>query len=68
MARGPNIFKQRNLTRALRGAKAAGIEVERFEMGSDGKIVFILAGVTPSAPVDDLDRELEQFEKHHGQG
>jgi|HubBroStandDraft_6_1064221.scaffolds.fasta_scaffold1170189_2 hypothetical protein len=68
MARRPSNFKQRDVTRALRGAMAAGIEVGRFEIGGDGKIVVIPAGETPSAPVTDLDQELEEFEKHHGQG
>ena len=67
MARGPSNFKQRDVTRALRGAKAAGIEVGRFEIGADGRIVVILAGGTPSEPVDDLDRELAEFEMRNGQ-
>lgn len=67
MARTPSNFKQRDVTRALRAAKAAGIEVSRLEIGG-GKIVVIPAGGTPSAPVDELDRELAEFEMRHGQG
>ena len=39
MARGPAGFKQRDLTRALRATKAAGIDVHRIEIEKDGKIV-----------------------------
>ena len=42
MARGPNRFKQRDLTRALRGAKAAGIEVGRVEIDQAGKISVVI--------------------------
>ena len=42
MARGPNKFKQRDLTRALRGAKAAGIEVGRIEIDPTGKISVVI--------------------------
>ena len=68
MARGPNKFKQRDVTRALRAAMAAGIEVGRFEIGTDGKIVVVPAEGSPMVPVDDLDRELADFEMRHGQG
>jgi len=43
MARGEANFKQQDLTRALRAAKAAGIEVERFEVDKTGKIVVVTA-------------------------
>src|SRR5262245_47000129 len=43
MARGPASFKQQDLTRALRAAKAAGIDVQRFEIDKTGKIVVITA-------------------------
>lgn len=38
MARGPQTFKQADLTRALKGAKAAGVEVCRVKIGKDGTI------------------------------
>ena len=67
MARTPSNFKQRDVTRALRAAKAAGIEVGRFEIGG-GKIIIIPAGGAPSVPTDELDQELTEFEARHGQG
>jgi hypothetical protein len=43
MARGEANFKQQDLTRVARGAKAAGIEVQRFEVDKTGKIVVVTA-------------------------
>jgi hypothetical protein len=44
MARGPCTFKQQDVTRALKAAAAAGIEVVRYEIDRDGKIVIVTAG------------------------
>jgi hypothetical protein len=41
MSRGPHTFKQADLTRAIKGARAAGINVARIEIGKDGKIVIL---------------------------
>jgi hypothetical protein len=41
MARGPLIFTQRAVTRALRGAAKAGFSLSRVEIDRDGKIVMI---------------------------
>lgn len=69
MTRRPYTFKQQDVTRALRGAKAAGMNIQRVEIDQAGKIILVTAGETPSAPVDDLDRELAEFEAaRHGQG
>lgn len=38
VARSPSKFKQADLTRALKAAKAAGIEIVRIKIGSDGSI------------------------------
>ncbi len=55
--RGANTFKQADVTRALRGAVAAGFEVQRYEIDKDGKIVVVIAdgreaAVTDVAPLD----------------
>jgi len=36
-------FRQRDLTRAIKAAKQAGLSVERIEVDKDGKIVIISA-------------------------
>ena len=38
MSRGPNTFRKSDLVRALKGAKAAGVEVARIKIAKDGKI------------------------------
>jgi hypothetical protein len=43
MVRGPLSFRQRDLVRALKGAKAAGLEISKVEIDKDGKIVVIIA-------------------------
>jgi hypothetical protein len=43
MARGPQTFRQRDLSAAIKAAKAAGCDVARVEVGKDGRIVVILA-------------------------
>jgi imidazolonepropionase-like amidohydrolase len=41
MSRAAQAFKQTDVTKAIRAAKNAGMEVGRFEIGRDGKIVVI---------------------------
>ena len=38
MGHGPATFKETDLTRALRAARKAGADVERVEIGRDGRI------------------------------
>ena len=52
MSRGPSTFRQQDVTRVLRATAAAGIEVERVEIGRDGKIV-VFAG-TAKEPADNV--------------
>lgn len=39
MSKAPSTFRQRDVTAAIRAMEAAGHEVERVEIGRDGKIV-----------------------------
>jgi hypothetical protein len=41
MSRGHQIFKQRDVTRAIKATVKAGIAVERVEIDKDGKIVIV---------------------------
>lgn len=54
MSRRPCIFKQTDLTRALKGALAAGMEIARFEIESDGRIV-VVPGRHQSAHIETND-------------
>lgn len=47
MARTRGTFKQQDVTRALRGAGAAGREVLRVEIDREGKIVLVM--IEPSS-------------------
>jgi ATP-dependent exoDNAse (exonuclease V) alpha subunit len=42
MGHGPGTFKETDLARALRAARKAGADVERIEIGRDGRIVLVL--------------------------
>ena len=69
MARAPVTFKQSDVTRAVKGAIAAGLDLARVEIDQTGKIVIQLAnsGAKEHAAPDDLDRELAEFERLHGE-
>ena len=41
MARAPLLFRQNDLVRAVKGAKAAGIKVSKVQIDTDGKITVI---------------------------
>jgi hypothetical protein len=41
LSRRPCIFRQTDLTRALKGALAAGMEIARVEIDKDGRIVVV---------------------------
>ena len=66
MARGSCTFKQQDVTRALRAAVAAGIKVQQIEIGKDGRIVIVASPGAATSSLDELDRELIEFEARHG--
>src|SRR5262245_24442550 len=43
--RAPSAFRQRDVTRAIRATRAAGVNIARIEIAKDGRIVII----TPDA-------------------
>jgi hypothetical protein len=47
MSRGVQTFKETDLTKAIRGAQKAGLNVHRFEIDRAGKIV-VLADKAPN--------------------
>ena len=48
MSHGPYRFRESELRRAIKAARSAGIEIDRFEIGTDGRIV-----VFPGKPAED---------------
>ena len=70
MARGRCAFTQEAVTRALKAAVAAGMNVLRYEIDKDGKIVVVTGSPhgQDATPANDLDRELAEFEVRNGQG
>jgi hypothetical protein len=59
MSRGPVTFKQRDVTAALKAAKAAGLEVAKVEVDPiTGRIVITTNAGGDKEPTTDLDRWL----------
>jgi hypothetical protein len=58
MVRRPCTFRLTDLTRALKGARAAGVEVARFEIDTDGRIVVV---TTESADIGDERNDLDKW-------
>jgi hypothetical protein len=53
VSRGPLTFRQRDLAAAIKAAKAAGVVIDRIEVGKDGLIKIVLRGdaTPPPEPV-----------------
>jgi len=68
MSRGPQTFRQSDVTKALKAVMAAGQKWARVEI-EVGKIV-VIAGKQEhhSGTAAELDRELAEFEARHGAG
>ena len=50
MGHGPARFKETDLIRALRAARKAGADVDRVEIGRDGRIVLVLKNGDQASP------------------
>ena len=67
--RGPVLFRERDLSRAVRGLTKAGVDIGLCKITKDGDIVIVPLSAMPTAEMqDDLDRELSDFEERHGKG
>jgi len=66
MSRGPSAFRQRDVSRLVRAATAAGLRVQGVRVDINTGVIEVVTG----APVveDSLDRELAEFEARHGEG
>ena len=58
-------FKQRDAIRLARAAIAAGLVVHRMET-KDGRVIIVTSGEGSTTPIDELNRELAEFEARHG--
>ena len=66
MGHGPCTFKEVDLTRALRAAKKAGVNVARAEVARDGKIVLVLSKdneVPPNCERNEWDDDIDGANK-----
>jgi hypothetical protein len=64
-------FRERDVARAIKGARAGGLEVARVEIDHSGphSRIIVVAGKPESQTAEnDLDAELAEFEARHGQG
>jgi len=68
MARQPCKFRQREITRMLKAAKAAGVEVDRVEIDTDGKIVAYLLGSGGDNPKQNTADAVLESLKHEQHG
>jgi hypothetical protein len=58
MSRKPSVFRQRDVSRAIRAVRAAGAEIARVEVAADGKISIVVGAAeapssAPESPLDD---------------
>jgi hypothetical protein len=57
VARAPSVFRQQDVTRAFRAAKAAGVRVARVEIDRNGKIVIVTADELEQREGNEWDRD-----------
>jgi len=55
-------FRKADVARAVKAVRDAGVDIARVEIDKDGKIVVV---ATTVAPIDDVDKELEEFGRAH---
>jgi hypothetical protein len=68
VSRRPYTFRECDVRRAIKAAASAGMKIAAVEIGVQGQIRIVVGrpGSQPSA-MDELDRELAEFEGRHGQ-
>jgi hypothetical protein len=70
MSRSLSTFRQTDLTRAIKGARNAGVKVARAEIAKDGKIIIIIdeAGGVAADIALTPDDELERWRRKKNAG
>ena len=61
----PAKFRQIDVTRALRAAKAAGVQISRCEIDAEGKIV-IVSDVAHMATTNEAESAFDKWEAKYG--
>jgi hypothetical protein len=61
MSRGPRTFRQRDAEALIRAARAAGLEIERVEVGRDGKIVLVTR--RPGGEIETVTKEANEWDE-----
>ena len=56
MGRGKSRLRQANITRAIKAARAAGLEIDRIELSADGTIKIVPGADSPGNEWDDVLR------------
>jgi hypothetical protein len=58
MSRVPSTFRQQDVTRAIRAAIAAGVDIAQIEVAKDGTIIIVTTAVEPKteAEANEWDR------------
>jgi hypothetical protein len=55
MARAPSTFRQQDVTRAIRAAAAAGVDIARVEVTKAGTIVIVATAAAEPAKQEDVN-------------
>jgi hypothetical protein len=63
MSRAPFRFKQSDVTRAIRAATAAGVEIARIDVDRDGRISVIPKGACPEPQANPWDQAMEELKQ-----
>ena len=66
MSRTPATFKQADFERAVKAARACGLDIVRSEIGKDGRIILVHTDSPPLAVEDDADAALSAWERARG--
>lgn len=53
MSRGIQLFRETDVTKAVRGALKAGLDVQRFEIERGGRIIIIASKAAPADVAED---------------
>lgn len=55
MSRTPATFRQADYVRAVKAARASGLDVVRSEIGPDGRIILVHSAEKDAAPESEFD-------------